>query len=57
MSGMIDFLIRIKTLKKGGAGLPPRWMRDSLMSEHMGPDMLAKLNQVHRAKRKRGTQI
>ena len=57
MLGMFDFLMRIKTLKKGGAGLPPRWMRDSLMSEHMGPDMLAKLNQVHRAKRKRGTQI
>ena len=57
MTNVVDFLMRVRMVGKGGAGLPPRWMRDSLMAEHMGPVMLAKLNQVHRARRKRGTEI
>lgn len=57
MTGVVDFFIRMRTERKGGAGLPPRWMRDSLMAEHLGSAMLAKLNQVHRARRKRGMEI
>ena len=57
MTSILEFLIQTRMTKKGGAGLPPRWMRDDLMTEHMGPAMLAKLNRVHRAKRKRGTEI
>ena len=47
---LLDFFIRLKTMK-GGAGLPPRRMRNTLLSEYLGPEMHAKLNQVHRAKR------
>jgi hypothetical protein len=50
---MLDFLIRLKSVRKGGAGLPPREMRDPLMSEHLGPAMHAKLRQVSRARKKR----
>ena len=57
MTNVVDFLIRMSTVRKGGVGLPPRWMRDSLMTEHLGPVMLAKLNQVHRARRKRGIEL
>ena len=57
MENGTDFLVRMKMTKKGGAGLPPRWMRDSLMTEHLGSVMLAKLNQVHRARRRRGEEI
>ena len=54
MTNVLGFLIRLKTVKKGGAGLPPRPMREGLSTEHLGSPMLAKLNQVHRARRKRG---
>ena len=55
MTNVLDFLVRLKMVGKGGAGLPTRQVRDALLAEHMGPAMHAKLNQVHRAKRKRGT--
>ncbi|MBI4115794.1 MAG: hypothetical protein HY447_04365 [Candidatus Omnitrophica bacterium] len=54
MSNVLDFLIRLKTVKKGGAGLPPRRMRESLLAEHMGPAMHAKLNLVYRERKRRG---
>lgn len=54
MSNPLDFFIRLKTVKKGGAGLPPRGMREALLTEHMGAVMHAKLNLVNRARRKRG---
>ena len=54
MTNVLDFFIRLKTVRKGGAGLPPRGMRDALLAEHMGPLMHAKLHLVHRARRKRG---
>lgn len=54
MTNVLDFLIRLKTMRKEGNGLPPRSMRDSLMTEHMGTEMHAKLNQVYRSRRKRG---
>lgn len=54
MSNPLDFFIRLKTMKKGGAGLPPRGMREALLTEHMGAVMHAKLNLVNRARRKRG---
>ena len=54
MSHVIDFFIRLKTIRKGGAGLPPRTMRSALMTESMGPAMHAKLYQVHRDRKKRG---
>ncbi len=57
MNHVEDFMVRMKMIRKGGAGLPPRWMRDSLMTEHLGSDMLKKLSLVHRAKQKRGEQI
>ena len=58
MTSILDFLIQMRMTKKGGgAVLPPKSMRDGLMAEHLGPAMLAKLNRVHRAKRKRGTEI
>jgi hypothetical protein len=57
MANVLDFLIRLKTVRKGGAGLSPRRMRDALLAEHMGPVMHAKLNQVHRARRRRGTWL
>jgi hypothetical protein len=50
---LLDFLIRLKSVKKGGAGLPSREMRDSLMAEHLGPVMHAKLRQASRARKKR----
>lgn len=54
MANVLDFFLRLKTLNKGGAGLTPRKMRDTLLAEHMGQEMHAKLNQVHRTRRKRG---
>lgn len=57
MDQIEQFMVRMKMVRKGGAGLPPRWMRDSLMTEHLGSDMLEKLNLVNQAKRKRGVQI
>ena len=57
MTNALDFLIRMRTSKKGGVGLPPRAMRDSLMAEHLGPAMLAKLGQVYRARRRRGIEL
>lgn len=54
MSNMLDFLIRLKMIKKGGAGLSPRHMREALMSEHLGAGMHAKLNRVYRARKRRG---
>lgn len=54
MTNFLDFLIRLKTVGKAGTGLPPRQMREALLTEHLGPAMLAKLNQVHRARKKRG---
>ena len=54
MTNVLDFFIRLKTIKRGGAGLPPRGMRDAILAEHMGPAMHAKLYLVHRARRKRG---
>jgi len=54
MANVLDFFFRLKTVNKGGAGLPPRKMKDTLLTEHMGPEMHAKLNQVNRARRKRG---
>lgn len=55
MTNFVDFLIRLKSMRKGGAGLPPRPMREELSAEHLGPAMHAKLNQVHRSRKKRGT--
>lgn len=52
MTHVIGFLNRLKNIRKGEAGLPPRQMRDSLLAEYMGPAMHAKLNQVHRARKK-----
>lgn len=52
MTHVLGFLNRLKSIKKGGAGLPPRRMRDSLLAEHMGPAMHAKLNLVYRARKK-----
>ncbi len=57
MNHVEDFMVRMKMNRKGGAGLPPRWMRESLMTEHLGSDMLKKLNLVYRARHKRGVQI
>lgn len=54
MANALDFFIRLKTMNKSGSGLTPRKMRDDLLSEHMGVAMHAKLNQVNRARRKRG---
>ncbi len=54
MTNMLGFLIRLKTVGKYAAGLTPRRMREGLTAEHLGPVMLAKLNQVHRARKKRG---
>ena len=54
MTNIFDFLIRLKTVKKGGSGLSPRPMRDALLAEYMGRAMHAKLNQAYRARRKRG---
>ena len=56
MTNILDFLIRLKTIRKGGTGLPPRWMRNSLMAEHLGSAMLTKLGQVYRARRRRGIE-
>lgn len=53
-NSVLDFFIRLKTVKKGGAGLPPRQMRDNLLAEYLGPAMHAKLYQVHRARKRRG---
>lgn len=55
MTNVMDFLIRLKTVGKGGTGLPVRQVREVLLAEHMGAEMHAKLNQVHRARRKRGS--
>ncbi len=54
MSNVIEFLLRLKMVGKGGAGLPAHQLRDVLLAEHMGAEMHAKLNQVYRARRKRG---
>lgn len=54
MTNMLDFLIRLKTIRKEGIGLTPRRMRDTLQAEHMGPAMHAKLNWVYRERKKRG---
>lgn len=54
MANVLDFLVRLKTVKKGGTGLPSRGLRDELLSEHLGPEMLWKLNQVHRARKRHG---
>ena len=54
MTNVLDFLIRLKTVRKGGPGLTPPRMREGLVSEHMGPAMHAKLNLVYRARKKRG---
>lgn len=54
MTNMLDFLIRLRMVRKEGFGLPPRRMRDNLQAEHMGPAMHAKLNLVYRERRKRG---
>jgi len=54
MANVLEFLVRLKMVKKGGAGLPPRHLRDSLLAEHPGAAMLSKINQVHRARKKRG---
>ena len=54
MTNILDFFMRLKTVSKGGAGLPPRRMRDALLAEHLGPEMHAKLNQVHKSRKKRG---
>lgn len=53
MTNVFDFLIRLKTVKKGEAGLPPSQMRNGLLAEHLGAPMLAKLSQVDRSRRKR----
>lgn len=54
MTNMLDFLIRLRTVRKEGIGQPPRSMRDNLEAEHMGPAMHAKLNWVYRERKKRG---
>lgn len=54
MANILDLLIRLKTVRKEGTGLPSRRMRDQLLAEHMGAEMHAKLNLVYRARRKRG---
>lgn len=54
MTNVVDFLIRLKTIKRGGAGLPPRRMRDAILTEHLGEGMHAKLAQVYRARKRRG---
>ena len=54
MTNVLDFFIRLKMARKGGAGLPPRGMRDAILAEHMGPAMHAKLHLVYRARQKRG---
>ena len=57
MTNVLDFLIRLKTVRREGTGLPPRSMRDGLMAEYLGPAMHAKLNQAHRARKKRGIHL
>ena len=54
MSSMLDFLFRLKGMRKGGAGLPPRRMRDELLAEYLGTEMHAKLHQAYRARKRRG---
>lgn len=54
MTSVFDIFLRSRTMKKGGAGLPPRRMRDALLTEHLGPAMLAKLNQIYRLRKGRG---
>ena len=53
MSNVLSFLIRLKTIRKGEAGLTPRKMREALLAEHLGPLMHSKLNLVYRDRRKR----
>ena len=57
MTHVMDFLIRLKSVRKGGLALPLRHMRDALLTEHLGPEMHAKLNQVYRERRRRGTWL
>ena len=58
MTNVLDFLIRLKTIRKGETGLSPRRMRDALNAESLGPEMHAKLNHVYRAaRRKRGSWL
>ncbi len=57
MTHVLGFLNRLKSIRKGGAGLPPRRLRESLLAEHMGPAMHAKLNQVYRARKKPGNWL
>lgn len=46
---------RLKTVRKGKIGLhPSREWREALFSEYLGSEMLAKLNQVYRSRRKHG---
>ena len=52
MTHVMGFLNRLKSIRKGEAGLPPRRMRDSLLAEYMGPTMHAKLNQLQRARKR-----
>ena len=54
MTNVLDFLIRLKTVKKGGAGSMPQSLRDALFAEYLGPAMHAKLNHVSRTRRKLG---
>lgn len=54
MTNVLDFFIRLKTVRRGGGGLPPRGMREALLTEHLGSAMHAKLHLVYRARRKRG---
>lgn len=57
MSRALSFWMRLKTIRKGGAGLPPRRMRDALFTEYLGPNMHSKLNQAYRARKKRAVSL
>lgn len=57
MSHALSFWMRLKTIRKGGDGLPPRRMRDALFTEYLGPNMHSKLNQAYRARKKRAVSL
>lgn len=54
MGNRLDFFIKLKMMNKAGTALPARNVRETLLAESLGPAMHAKLNQAHRARRKRG---
>ena len=54
MANRLDFFVKLKMVNKVGTGLPARNLREMLLAEYLGPEMHAKLNQAHRARRKKG---